>query len=33
MKEEKPRDEEANKPNHDRVRFFVKDFNKYKPVK
>jgi hypothetical protein len=33
MQEEKPRGEEAGKPNHDRVSFFFKDFNGYKHVK
>jgi hypothetical protein len=33
MQEEKKRGEEADKPNHNRVRVFDKDCNGYKPVK
>jgi hypothetical protein len=32
MQEENPRGEEAGKPNHDRVRVFIKDRNGYKPI-
>jgi hypothetical protein len=33
MQEEKPRGEEANNPNHIKVRVFDKDYNGYKHVK
>jgi hypothetical protein len=33
MQEENPCGKEAGKPNHDRVRVFVKDCNGYKPIK